>query len=148
MTLNQVMLEKIGVSSPEIERLVEGALERGPRGQAGRLGGGGIILALAPRFAPAGSGAGDRPRRRSGPHPAWPSPGRRSAGRGEPVNGTGPGARVRLGSALFVPTSSPGDEALRAGGGGRVDFLHLDVFDGYAVPDQGFPARTVGALRV
>ncbi|HET7771038.1 MAG TPA: hypothetical protein VFN74_19855, partial [Chloroflexota bacterium] len=28
-----------------------------------------------------------------------------------------------------------------------LDFLHLDVFDGYAVPDQGFPARTIAALR-
>ena len=28
-----------------------------------------------------------------------------------------------------------------------MDFLHLDVFDGYAVPDQGFPARTVAPLR-
>ncbi|HEV2126344.1 MAG TPA: hypothetical protein VGW38_26605, partial [Chloroflexota bacterium] len=28
-----------------------------------------------------------------------------------------------------------------------IDFLHLDVFDGYVVPDQGFPARTIAALR-
>ena len=28
-----------------------------------------------------------------------------------------------------------------------IDFLHLDVFDGYAVADQGFPARTIAALR-
>jgi mevalonate kinase len=49
MTLNQVMLEKIGVSSPEIERLVEGALEGGALGaKLAGSGGGGIILALAP----------------------------------------------------------------------------------------------------
>ena len=58
------------------------------------------------------------------------------------MNGTGPGVRVRLGSALNADHARLGDK-LRAGGGGRVDFLHLDVFDGYAVPDQGFPARTV-----
>lgn len=28
-----------------------------------------------------------------------------------------------------------------------VNFFHLDVFDGYFVPDQAFPARTVKALR-
>jgi mevalonate kinase len=49
MTLNQVMLEKIRVSSPEIERLVEGALEGGALGaKLAGSGGGGIILALAP----------------------------------------------------------------------------------------------------
>jgi mevalonate kinase len=49
MTLNQVLLEKIGVSSAEIERLVEGALEGGALGaKLAGSGGGGIILALAP----------------------------------------------------------------------------------------------------
>ncbi len=28
-----------------------------------------------------------------------------------------------------------------------MDFVHLDVFDGYFVPDIGFPPRTIAALR-
>lgn len=49
MTLNQLLLEKIGVSSPEIERLVAAALEGGALGaKLAGSGGGGIVVALAP----------------------------------------------------------------------------------------------------
>jgi mevalonate kinase len=46
-TLNQYALEKIGVSCPEIDRLIEAALEAGAFGaKLSGSGGGGIILAL------------------------------------------------------------------------------------------------------
>ena len=54
---------------------------------------------------------------------------------------------VRLGSALFNADHARLGEELRAVEEAGIDFLHLDVFDGYAVPDQGFPARTIAALR-
>jgi mevalonate kinase len=48
MTLNQVLLEKIGVSSPAIERLVAAALGAGALGaKLAGSGGGGIVVALA-----------------------------------------------------------------------------------------------------
>ena len=54
---------------------------------------------------------------------------------------------VRLGSALFnADHARLGEEVLRVEAAG-IDFVHFDVFDGYAVPDQGFPARTIAALR-
>lgn len=54
---------------------------------------------------------------------------------------------VRIGSALFnADHTRLGDELRRAEDAG-VDFFHLDVFDGYLVPDQAFPARTIRALR-
>ena len=54
---------------------------------------------------------------------------------------------IRLGSALFnADHARLGDELRRVEEAG-IDFIHLDVFDGYAVPDQGFPARTIAALR-
>lgn len=47
LNLNQLVLEKLGVSSPEIERLVEAALEAGAIGaKLSGSGGGGIIIAL------------------------------------------------------------------------------------------------------
>lgn len=58
-----------------------------------------------------------------------------------------PGRRVNLGSALFNADHSRLGEELKRVESAGVDFIHLDVFDGYAVPDQGFPARTVAALR-
>jgi mevalonate kinase len=47
MNLNQLLLEKLGVSCPEIERLVEAALSVGALGaKLSGSGGGGIIIAL------------------------------------------------------------------------------------------------------
>ncbi len=54
---------------------------------------------------------------------------------------------IRIGSALFnADHTKLGDELRRTAASG-VDFFHLDVFDGYFVRDQAFPARTVKALR-
>ena len=54
---------------------------------------------------------------------------------------------IRLGSAIFNADHTRLGEELRRVEEAGIDFLHLDVFDGYAVPDQGFPARTIAALR-
>ena len=55
--------------------------------------------------------------------------------------------RVRIGSALFnADHTRLGDELRRTEAAG-VDFFHMDVFDGYFVQDQAFPARTIRALR-
>lgn len=49
MNLNQLVLERIGVSSPEIDRLIEAALRAGAFGaKISGSGGGGIIIVLAP----------------------------------------------------------------------------------------------------
>jgi ribulose-phosphate 3-epimerase len=54
---------------------------------------------------------------------------------------------VRLGAALFNGDHGRlADEVARLEGAG-LDFIHLDVFDGYFVPDVGFPPRTIAALR-
>lgn len=48
LNLNQMLLERLGVSSPEIERLAEAALEAGALGaKLSGSGGGGIVIALA-----------------------------------------------------------------------------------------------------
>jgi D-3-phosphoglycerate dehydrogenase len=54
---------------------------------------------------------------------------------------------IRIGSALFnADHARLGDELRRVEAAG-IDFVHFDVFDGYAVADQAFPARTIKALR-
>jgi mevalonate kinase len=55
MTLNQSVLEKIGVSCPQIDRLIHAALGAGAFGaKLSGSGGGGIIIALAsPETKPA-----------------------------------------------------------------------------------------------
>lgn len=55
MNLNQLVLERLGVSSPELDALVEAALEAGALGaKLSGSGGGGIVVALA---APGGTKA-------------------------------------------------------------------------------------------
>jgi ribulose-phosphate 3-epimerase len=55
--------------------------------------------------------------------------------------------RIRIGAALFNADHTRLGEELRRTEAAGIDFLHLDVFDGYAVRDQAFPARTIHALR-
>lgn len=54
---------------------------------------------------------------------------------------------VRIGSALFNADHTRFGDELRRTEAAGVDFFHLDVFDGYFVLDQAFPARTIKALR-
>ena len=54
---------------------------------------------------------------------------------------------ARLGAALFNGDHGRlADEVARLEAAG-LDFIHLDFFDGYFVPDVGFPPRTIAALR-
>ncbi len=54
---------------------------------------------------------------------------------------------IRLGAALFNGEHARlGDEVKRLAAAG-LDFVHLDVFDGYFVSDVGFAPRTIAALR-
>ena len=54
---------------------------------------------------------------------------------------------TRIGSALFNADHTRLGEELRRTEAAGIDFFHFDVFDGYLVPDQAFPARTIKALR-
>lgn len=54
---------------------------------------------------------------------------------------------IRIGSAFFNADHTRLGEELRRVEAAGIDFLHLDVFDGYFVRDQAFPARTIKALR-
>jgi D-3-phosphoglycerate dehydrogenase len=54
---------------------------------------------------------------------------------------------IRIGSALFNADHTRLGEELRRAEAAGVDFFHLDVFDGYFVRDQAFPARVIKALR-
>ncbi len=57
------------------------------------------------------------------------------------------GNGLRLGAALFNGDHGRlADEVARLEAAG-LDFIHLDVFDGYFVSDLGFPPRTIAALR-
>lgn len=54
---------------------------------------------------------------------------------------------IRIGSALFNADHTRLGEELRRTEAAGVDFFHMDVFDGYFVQDQAFPARTIKSLR-
>lgn len=57
------------------------------------------------------------------------------------------GNGMRLGAALFNGDHGRlADEVARLEAAG-LDFIHLDVFDGYFVSDPGFPPRTIASLR-
>lgn len=54
---------------------------------------------------------------------------------------------LRLGAALFNGDHARlADEVARLEAA-KLDFIHLDVFDGHFVSDLGFPPRTITALR-
>ena len=54
---------------------------------------------------------------------------------------------TRIGSALFNADHTRLGEELKRVEQAGIDFVHFDVFDGYAVADQAFPPRTIKALR-
>ncbi|HEY9593152.1 MAG TPA: ribulose-phosphate 3-epimerase, partial [Spirochaetia bacterium] len=54
---------------------------------------------------------------------------------------------VRLGAALFNGDHGRLAEEIARLEKAGLDFVHLDVFDGYFVPDVGFSPRTIATLR-
>lgn len=54
---------------------------------------------------------------------------------------------LRLGAALFNGDHARLGDELQRLDEARLDFVHLDVFDGTLVPDLAFPPRTIAALR-
>lgn len=54
---------------------------------------------------------------------------------------------MKVGAALFNGDHGNLAEEMRRLNAAGVDFVHLDVFDGYAVPDLGFAPRTIEMLR-
>lgn len=54
---------------------------------------------------------------------------------------------VRLGAALFNGDHGRLAEEMARLEQAGLDFVHLDFFDGYFVPDVGFSPRTIGTLR-
>jgi ribulose-phosphate 3-epimerase len=65
------------------------------------------------------------------------------AGTGEAARGR----RVRLGAALWNGDHGRFAEEVARLEVAGLDFLHIDVFDGYFVPDVAFSPRTIGELR-
>ena len=57
------------------------------------------------------------------------------------------GAGIRLGAALFNGDHGRLAEEVARLEAAKLDFIHLDVFDGHFVSDLGFPPRTIAALR-
>lgn len=54
---------------------------------------------------------------------------------------------IRLGAAIFNADHGRLAEAAAGLETAGLDFIHLDVFDGYFVPDVGFSPRTIATLR-
>ncbi len=68
-------------------------------------------------------------------------------GSSAPCHPLSPSPRLRLGAALFNGDHGRlAEEVARLEAAG-LDFVHLDVFDGYFVSDVGFSPRTIAALR-